>query len=201
MHWKDITTDRETTYTLTENEQCVFFLFNRSGNLTFELTGRNAEAHIFAFFVGKKECKHTLTIIQNHRAPKTISHTLIKSVVSDASVCMYDGTLFIDTNALGSDASQESRALLLSSDATVSMKPTLEILADDVQCSHKATASPLDREALFFAESRGISPKKAEKLLISGFWNDAFEKIALLLPKEEKIKERLLSLLSHKTIS
>ncbi len=196
MHFKDITTDIETIYTLTENERYVFFLFNRSGNITFNLIHKNAEAYIFAFFIGKGEEKYTLTITQNHSATHSISHTLIKSVVSDTSSCTYDGTIFIENKAINSDASQESRALLLSSDASVSMKPTLEILADDVKCSHKATASPLNSEAIFFAESRGISLPKAEKLLIDGFLNDAFEKMSIL-----SVDEKILSALRNKIVS
>lgn len=180
MKWKNISQDKKTSYTLKENEQCIFFLFNRSGKITFELIGTGAEAHIFCFFIGKNADKYSLNILQNHRAPKTVSRTLIKSVVSDTSTCTYDGTIFIDTHALSSDAMQESRALLLSSEALVAMKPTLEILADDVKCSHKATASPLDTEALFFAESRGISLPRAENLLISGFFSDAITQIETL---------------------
>lgn len=187
MKFKDISHDKETSYTLKENESCIFFLFNRSGKITFELTGTGAEAHIFCFFIGKDEEKHSLHIIQNHRAQETISHTLIKSTASDTAVCEYEGTIYIEKNAIKSDASQESRAILLSGDALVSMKPTLEILADDVKCSHKATSGPIDSESLFFAESRGLSRIEAEKLLITGFWNDALERIDKLnIHKEER---------------
>ncbi|PJA86052.1 MAG: hypothetical protein CO143_00085 [Candidatus Moranbacteria bacterium CG_4_9_14_3_um_filter_45_14] len=186
MQFRNISQENETVYTLKENERCVFFLFNRSGRITFELSGINAEARIFAFFIGRDTEKHSLQIIQNHRAPKTISHILIKSVVSDEAVCIYDGTIFIHKDAQGSNASQESRAILLSSNALVSMKPTLEILASDVICNHKATTSPLNQEALFFAETRGLSLAQAETLLLSGFWNDAVEKMADL---GVKIKE------------
>lgn len=180
MQFKNITTDEQTIYRLKESEKCVFFLFNRSGEITFELAGIDAEAHIFAFFIGKGDEKHSLQLWQNHLASKTISHTLIKSVVSDEAICAYEGTIFIDKQAPQSDASQESRAILLSSDALVSMKPTLEILASDVICNHKATTSPLNKEALFFAKTRGLSLVQAEKLLLSGFWNDALEKIEAL---------------------
>lgn len=180
MQFKDISQEKKTLYTLKENEKCVFFLFNRSGEITFKLAGINAEVHIFAFFIGKGVEKYSLQIIQNHRAPKTTSHTLIKSIVSDEAICAYEGTISIDKQSSKSDASQESRAILLSSDALVSMKPTLEILANDVICNHKATASPLNKETLFFAEARGLSCVQAEKLLLSGFWNDALEKIEAL---------------------
>lgn len=180
MIFKDITTDKQTTYRLGAGEKCVFFMFNRSGEVSFDLVGIGAEAHIFSFFVGKNTDKHFLHIKQNHLAPKTISHTLIKSIASDESTCTYEGTIYINKNAPESDASQESRAILLSPNALVSTKPSLEILANDVKCHHRATASPLNAEALFFAKTRGLSHSQAEKLLITGFWNDALEKIQVL---------------------
>lgn len=186
MQFKNISQDKETLYTLKENEKYVFFLFNRSGKITFELIGTGAEAHIFCFFIGKNTEKHSLYITQNHRAPQTVSHTLIKSTASDTSVCEYEGTIYIEKNAMQSDASQESRAILLSSDALVSMKPTLEILAHDVKCSHKATSGPIDSESLFLAQSRGLSHTEAEKLLITGFWNDALERMDKLNIHEEE---------------
>ncbi|MEI8096870.1 MAG: SufD family Fe-S cluster assembly protein [Candidatus Moraniibacteriota bacterium] len=188
MIFKDITTDKQSTYRLEAGEKCVFFMFNRSGEISFELVGTGAEAHIFSFFVGKNTDKNFLHIKQNHLAPKTISHTLIKSVASDESTCAYEGTIYIDKNAPGSDASQESRAILLSPDALVSMKPSLEILANDVKCHHRATASPLNAEALFFAKTRGLSSSQAEKLILSGFWNDALEKIQTLGIEKKEIE-------------
>lgn len=185
MKYLDISQDNKTTYVLKENEKCVFFIFNRSGEVSFDLTGIGAEAHIFSFFIGKDTDKHTLHIKQNHFAPKTVSHMLIKSIASDEALCTYEGTIFIDKNAIGSDASQESRALLLSPDALVSMKPSLEILADDVKCHHRATASPLNAEALFFAKTRGLSPAQAKKLLITGFIKSSLDEIKKLVSSDD----------------
>lgn len=196
MIFKDITIDKKTTYRLGAGEKCVFFLLNRSGKITFELSGIGAEAHIFSFFIGKNADKSSLRIRQVHLAPRTISHTLIKSIASDEAECAYEGTIFIAKDAPGSDASQESRAILLSPNAFVSMKPSLEILANDVKCHHKATAGPLNAEALFFAKTRGLSSFQAKEILISGFWNDALEKMNALHANEEEkenVKNILLS--------
>ena len=188
MIFKDITTDKQTTYRLGAGEKCIFFMFNRSGEVVFDLVGIGSEAHIFSFFIGKGVDKNSLHIKQNHLSPKTISHTLIKSIAFEKATCMYEGTIFIDTNAPQSDASQESPALLLSPDAVISMKPSLEILADDVKCHHRATASPLNAEALFFAKTRGLSHSQAKNLLISGFWNDTLETMNALGVDENGIK-------------
>lgn len=197
MKFQDISQDTADRYQLKENEQCVFFMLNRSGTIAFELAGRGAQAYIFAFFVGKKDESHSLHITQSHLARETRSHSLIRSVVSDQAQCAYEGLISLTKNASQSDASQESRALLLSPDALVSMKPILEILANDVACRHAATASPLSREALFFAQSRGLSRAQATTLLINGFFNDALEKIEGLGIDTQDLREKISSQLAH----
>jgi Fe-S cluster assembly protein SufD len=191
MQYKDISQDSASLYRLGTDEKCVFFMFNRSGPITFELAGSRAEAHIFSFFIGKDTDKASLTILQKHLAPQTISHTLIKSVLSDGAECAYEGLIFIGKKAIQSNASQESRAILLSPLALISLKPTLEILADDVQCHHAAAVSSLDPEALFFAKTRGLSEKQAKNLLIRGFFNEAVEKIQALEMNTDKIRKKL----------
>ncbi len=81
MQFKDISTDTATHYRLAENEQCVFFMWNRGGDITLELSGPNAQAHVFAFFIGKKSEQRILTISQKHLAPKTVSRVLVKSIL------------------------------------------------------------------------------------------------------------------------
>lgn len=191
MKFLDITNDTKNTYTLKENEKCVFSMLNRSGAITFELAGRGAEAYIFAFFVGRGDAKGMLAITQRHIAPETTSHALAKSVLFDASEYAYEGLIAIGKQADRSDASQESRTLLLSPLAQASSKPSLEILANDVLCRHAATASPLNAEALFFAESRGLSRAQAEHLLIQGFINEAVEKIERLGVDTATVRESL----------
>ncbi|MGK2848522.1 MAG: SufD family Fe-S cluster assembly protein [Minisyncoccota bacterium] len=180
MRFKDISKDTITHYTLTDNERCVFFLLNRSDALTLELTSAGSQVYIFAFFIGQNTDTFSLTINQRHLAPHTISHTLIKSILTDTATLTYDGLIHIGKSAMQSNASQESRAILLSSDAKVSAEPTLEILANDVVCRHSAVTAPLNQESLFFARSRGLSENQAITLLINGFFNEALEKIRAL---------------------
>jgi Fe-S cluster assembly protein SufD len=188
MKFLDITEDKKTVYTLKEQEQCVFFLWNRGDNLVFELTGKGAAAHIFAFFSLDQEDKKTLSILQHHQAPETTSHVTVKSVLRGQAECFYDGTIRIDAGAVSADASQESRTLLLSQNAKTTAKPTLEILEHDVRCHHAATVSPLNQEALFLAQSRGLSKTQAEKLLVQGFLNASLQKMSTLLPSQEQEK-------------
>lgn len=180
MKFKDISQDKKNLYTLKKNERCIFYMLNRNGKITFELAGTNAEAHIFSFYIGRKDDKGALNITQKHTAPKTTSHTIVKSVLFDESEYNFSGLITVNKQAKQSDVSQESRTLLLSPFASVSAKPSLEILTDDVKCKHAAASSSLNPESLFFAKSRGLSEKQATALLVNGFFNDSIEKMHAL---------------------
>lgn len=193
MRFIDISTDTKNLYTLTENEQVVFFIWNRAGEITFELKGAGARAHIFAFFVGKDNDQTILTINQKHLAPRTSSHVLVKSILDDRASFAYRGTIHIAPEAPLSDASQENRNLLLSEEARATSEPTLEILNNDVRCHHAATTSPLNKEQLFFARTRGLSDTQAEKLLIQGFLRSSVEKLGTLVSSQDQ--EKVLALI------
>ncbi len=195
MELRDITSDIQTHYRLEANEQVVFFLLNRSGNITFELAGECAEAHVFAFFLGTGEAKGELTLSQKHLAPRTTSRVLVKSVLKDQAEFSYRGTLSIAHQATLSDAAQENRNLLLSREAKAFSKPFLEILNNDVRCRHAATTSPLNKEALFYTQARGLSPKQSEKLLVNGFLHSSLETMSALISSQESAQ--ILTLVSQ----
>lgn len=198
MQFKDITNDTQTTYRLAANEQVVFFMHNRGGDITFELTGPQAEAHVFAFFIGtgKEECH--LNISQKHLATATTSRVLVKSILTDQSVFSYRGTLHIAKQTSLSDASQENRNLLLSSHAKAFSEPALEILTNDVRCHHAATTSPLSPEQLFALMARGLSQKQAKELLVTGFLSSSLDTLGNLVSRAEK--EKVLSLMGQITL-
>lgn len=179
MKFRDISNDTQTIYQLNEHEQAVFFMLNRGGEITVELLGEGATAHVFAFFTGEGEDKRTLNLVQKHLAPKTTSSALVKAVLRDKAELHYAGTIQIDKKAQGSNASQESRSLLLSPEASAYTKPALEILADDVVCRHAATVSPLNKAMLFYAKSRGLGEKEATELLVNGFFGEAIEQMTM----------------------
>lgn len=193
MIFKDISHDNTPTYTLNAGEQHVFFLLNRSDDITFELSGMNAVAHVFAFFIGKGQDEAHLTISQRHLAPHTTSRVLVKSVLDDSAHFSYRGTLHIAPEASLTDASQENRNLLLSHEAQAFSEPALEILTSDVKCHHAAATGPLNHEALFFAQARGLSKKQAENLLVNGFLRSSVDVLGALVSRAEK--EKVLSLI------
>ncbi len=180
MRYRDISSETQTVYRLEESENIVFFLLNRTGKITIELASHGAAAHVFAFYTGTGDSRQSLDLVQKHLAPDTVSSALVKAALGGTASFTYDGAIIIDKDAHRSDASQESRTLLLSPLARSQARPALEILAHDVKCHHAATTAPLNDEALFFAESRGLPKAAARNLLVSGFFQEAMERIERL---------------------
>ena len=191
MQLIDISTDSQKTYTLKKNERCVFFMLNRVDDISFELANKNSEAHIFAFFIGNDMQKKNLRISQRHLARETTSTAEVKSALSGDSEFSYEGSIYIAKGASLANASQESRSLLLSPESKAFSRPALEILAHDVKCRHAATVSPLNKEALFFTQSRGLSKTKAKKLLLKGFFNQSINAMQALGADTEDIEKIL----------
>ena len=197
MILKDISTETESLYTLAENEKAVFFLLNRSGDITFDLSGPGSAAHIFAFFLGKDTDKETLRITQKHSARNTTSHASVKTALFGQSEFTYEGMIHIEKSGRGSKASQEGRALLASPDTKAFFRPSLEILPEDVECRHAATVSPLNQEAIYFLKSRGLTEQQAKRILIEGFFKYDIEKIESLGVSTENILPLLEKTLIH----
>lgn len=195
MRFSDISHDAKTVYRLASGEQHTFLLINRGGDITFELFGATARAHIFAFFIGKDHTRYSLNLVQKHTAAFTASHALVKCAITDTAAVTYTGTVRIGKDAAQSDASQESRGLLLSRTATLITEPKLEISTHDVKCTHAATVSPLNVEALFYAKSRGVSAAAAQEMLLTGFFGEALEAMTALGIDTTNIRTRLITLL------
>lgn len=172
MKYLDISHDQKKTYSLGENEKGVFFLQNRSGNITFRLTAPGAEALIYALYTGKNEDHHVLNITQHHLAPQTKSSASVKSILDDTASFAYHGTIRIEKKAVGTIATQENRNLLLSPTAHVETVPVLEILNQEVVCHHAATTSAPKEEQIFALASRGIPRTDAIRLIAEGFQKD-----------------------------
>lgn len=169
MKFIDITTDTKSIYRLKENERAVFFLFNRGGDITFDLRGDRSEAHIIALFdLGNDDLLES-RITQIHRGADTRSSLSGRSILRDRASCDWQGLLSIRSSAVRSDAHQEMRHLLLSPETHASSLPSLEIEQNDVRCGHAATMSAPDQEQKYFLESRGLSPSQAEAIIAQGF--------------------------------
>ncbi len=131
-----------------------------------ELLGENSSAKIGGFVAGagRQHLDHDTT--QHHVARKTQSDLLFKGVVTGRSRSLYQGMIVVDKTAQKTDAYQSVKHLILSETARVDALPGLEILADDVRCTHGATTRPLDEEELYYMACRGLSREQAQELLI-----------------------------------
>jgi Fe-S cluster assembly protein SufD len=115
----------------------------------------------------------------DHAKPHGTSRQLHKCVVGDAAHAVFNGRVLVRVDAQRTDSAQESRNLLLSGRAHVDTKPQLEILADDVKCSHGATVGQLDAEELFYLRSRGLAEQAARNLLTYGFAAEVVDRIPI----------------------
>jgi Fe-S cluster assembly protein SufD len=142
-----------------------------------KLAGEGAEAVIDGAYLASdaRHCDNTTVLA--HAAPRTVSRQSFRGVLGGRAKGVYQGCVKVEPDAQGTDARQMSRALLLSRHAEIATKPELEIFADDVKCSHGATAGELDAAALFFLRARGIPETEARALLVEAFLGQALDAI------------------------
>ncbi len=114
-----------------------------------------------------------LTSVIAHDAPNCISRQTVKNVLTARSRGVFQGKIIVARPAQKTDGYQMNQALLLSAEAEIDCKPELEIYADDVKCSHGATAGALDEEQMFYMRSRGIPAVEARAILVRAFLDDA----------------------------
>ncbi len=138
-----------------------------------ELEGPGAKVQLIGIVIGSGDKQLSLETVQLHKAPLTTSSLLVKSILADRSKFNYDGTIRVERVAQKTDAYQRNENLILSPRAQAESHPTLEILANDVRCTHGATIGTLSIEELWYLRSRGIAPGEARRLMIYGFLESA----------------------------
>lgn len=141
-------------------------------NITLNLSGNNAQVVVSYAFMGGESDQQKATLNINHLTPHTRADVKIKGILKDQARHWFDGKIFVAPGAHHTESFLEHRTLLLSNTAKVSTTPALEILNNDVKASHAATVSHLDSEQLFFAQSRGLKKKVAEKIIIDSFLSE-----------------------------
>jgi Fe-S cluster assembly protein SufD len=155
-------------------------------NQHVELIGRGAESQVngVLFTEGKQHISyHTL---QHHAAPECRSDFLYKSALQDQSRTVWRGMIKVDPQAFKTDGYQRNDNLLLSSNARADSIPGLEIQCDDVRCTHGSTSGKVDEELIFYAMTRGFTRKEATRIIVSGFFQQIFDRITI-----ESVREAL----------
>lgn len=159
-------------------------------SLEIFLDEKNAHANICALGNLNENAQAHTRIQIHHRANKTKSEQSARHLIHGNAHASYDGQVNVLPNCSEVNSSQLINTLLLSETAKISVKPTLKIYHDNVECSHGCTTGPLDSEALFYLESRGFSQEAAKKILAIAFAKEIFSKN---IPEalEETLKDAL----------
>jgi len=138
-------------------------------DLGARLAGEGASSELLGFLLGGDGQRFDHHTVHRHEAPRGRSDIGFRTVLTGRSRSAYTGLIRIEQEARGVEAYQENRNLLLSKEARADTIPELEILNEDVQCTHGATVSPVDPDQAFYLESRGLDPVEAERLIVGGF--------------------------------
>lgn len=131
--------------------------------------------------------------LQDHEAPHSVSDLLFKGAVEHEAHSVYSGLIRLRKEAKKADAHQTNRTLKLSPGAHAESVPNLEILANDVQCTHASAIGPVDDDELYYLESRGVPPDVAERLVVFGFFEAVFERLpvgGLTEPLRAAVREK-----------
>ena len=158
-----------------------------------DLAGQGSTGRMSGFYFtdGNQHLDHDTQ--QNHFAPNTTSDLLFKGALKGKSRSVWQGMIYVAPGAQKTDGYQANRNLVLSDQARADSIPGLEILADDVRCTHGATVGKLEEEPLFYLKSRGIPQKEAERLVVEGFFDPIMQRIPF-----EGVRERFQSAILQK---
>jgi Fe-S cluster assembly protein SufD len=143
-----------------------------------KLAGPGSEAQVSGGYAGGPGQHLDYDTTQEHAAPHTNSDLAFRGVLAAGATAVWRGMIKVDPGAQQTDAFQESRNLLLSPEAHADAIPGLEILADDVRCTHAAAIAQIDRDQIFYLTSRGLDPAAARSLIIEGFLESLVERLA-----------------------
>jgi Fe-S cluster assembly protein SufD len=134
-----------------------------------QLAGPGAHGTVTGAYATRGRQHLDFDTLQEHAAPDTTSDLAFRGILAGRSSAVWRGMIKVDPGAQRTDAFQESRNLLLSKRAHADAIPGLEILANDVRCTHAAAIAQIDREQLFYLRSHGLSEADAQRLVIEGF--------------------------------
>lgn len=161
-------------------------------NFGITLNGPGAESAIFGLLFGSGRQRFDNHTLHHHASGQTLSNIDFKVVLRDRAQSAYTGLIRIEHDAPTCQAYQENRNLLLNKGAKAETIPELEILNEDVSCTHGATVGPIDPEMVFYLTSRGMMPADAVRMVVSGF-------VAKTLGRmPEKLKDRIEGFVAHR---
>jgi Fe-S cluster assembly protein SufD len=147
------------------------------GESLSRLVGEGARSEMFSINPVEGSREIDQRTLQDHVAPHASSDLLYLNALDDKSRTIFAGLIKVQPGAKGTDAYQKVKNLILSDDADPNSMPGLEILNDEVRCTHGATNGPVSADELFYMEARGIPKDKARRLVVNGFFNSLLERL------------------------
>jgi Fe-S cluster assembly protein SufD len=158
-----------------------------------DLAGPGATSRVTGAYFADGEQHLDYDTFQEHIAPDTESDFAFKGALRDTATAVWRGMIRVERDAQKTNAYQECRNLMLSPTTHAVPIPGLEILANDVRCTHGATVGRVDREQLFYLMARGLPRPEAERLIVRGFFQDVLDRIEL-----EPVREAVTSALERR---
>ena len=143
--------------------------------LEVDLAGEGSEFRSAGLFVGHGSQHLDVQSLQDHLARGAVSDLLYRAAVAERSRSVFAGLIRVEEGAQKTNAYVQNRNLLLSPTAKADSNPTLEILANDVRCTHGTAAGRIDEEQLFYCQSRGVTREEARRLVVEGFFADVVD--------------------------
>jgi Fe-S cluster assembly protein SufD len=162
--------------------------------VSLDLVGKGAEGRVSGLFFADGDQHISYNTLQRHLAPRTTSDLLFKGALNGESRSVWRGMIYVAEGARHIDGYQANRNLVLDPATRTDSIPGLEILNDDVRCTHGSTIGKIDEEQLFYLLSRGLPRVEAERLVIQGFFDDILSMYSIPAVSEnlwEKISDRL----------
>ena len=152
-------------------------VLTKPGNYTYTLSQEGEEIEIIGAFAlqNTNVCEIQVNLI--HQARYTKGNIVIRATVGDSARMIVKGNIRVEPEAVGTDSFLTENILLLSDTATAEAVPNLDILNNDVHCSHAATIGQIDPEQLFYLQSRGIPEVQAKKMIADGFLQSVIDRI------------------------
>ncbi len=141
------------------------------------LVGEGGRSDLLAVSVANGSQEFDARTLQDHLSPHTASDLLYKNALDDRARSIFGGLIRVEPHAHFTDAYQKVRNLLLSDDSEANSMPGLEILADNVRCTHGATSGQIDKDEIFYLRTRGIPVPVAQRLIVTGFLNEVIERL------------------------
>jgi Fe-S cluster assembly protein SufD len=199
QQWNEKTTALQINATIVERDASAMSLnlhlggaYSRFESLS-RLVGEGARSDLLAMSVAHHQQEFDARTLQDHACPQTTSDLLYKNALTGRSRTTFGGLIRVEPHAHFTDAYQKVRNLLLSDDAEANSMPGLEILADNVKCSHGATSGQVDEEQMFYLLSRGIPEIVAKHLIVGGFLDEVIARLS-----DKKIGDHLRELIAEK---